>query len=111
MVKVGKLSVSLTVTPKKKFLRFLREREPGRTQKDVEDGAGLPPLRLSMYERGVPIPLDHLEKLARYYDMPARELTDPESFDKTLYLMQRIYKLFELIPQDLILIEDEVATV
>lgn len=107
---------SLTVIPKGKFLVFLRKkgddsRTAPRTQKEVEDAAGLPALRLSMYERGVPIPLDHLEKLSSYYGMPARELVDPASLEKTLLLVQRIYKLFELIPQDMILIDDAEVTV
>lgn len=78
-----------------------------RTQKEVEDAAGLPALRLSMYERGVPMPLDHLEKLSSYYGMPARELVDPTSFYKTLYLVARVYRLFELIPQDMKLTEEQ----
>lgn len=96
MVKAGKLGGSLTVKPKGKFLLFLRQREPGRKQREVEEGAGLPELRLSMYERGVSIPIDHLEKLALYYGMPARELIDPSSFEATLQLTCRLLKMLAL---------------
>lgn len=107
MVKAGKYGGSLTVKPKSKLLVFLRGKEPGRTQKTVEDGSGLPSLRLSMYERGVPIPIDHLERLALYYGMPARELVEPSSLEATLRLMSRLYKLFELTEVELLSIESE----
>jgi len=101
MIKAGKLGGSLTVKPKGRFLRYLREREPGRTQKEVEDATGLPNLRLSMYERGTSIPLDHLEKLALYYGMPARELIMHESFVCTLKLTQRLFKVLDLTQSEL----------
>lgn len=79
--KVTNHSRSQTVKPKGSFLVHLRR---GRRQRDVEEGAGLPLLRLSLYERGNPIPMEHLEKLALYYEMPARELVEPESLTETL---------------------------
>lgn len=89
---------SLTVKPKGKFLLFLRQREPYRTQKSVEDATAIPNLRLSLYERGQPISLDHLHKLARFYDIPARELVEPDSLDQTLKLAFYIYQVLEPHP-------------
>lgn len=92
----------LTVIPKGKFLIFLRERDLGRTQKEVEDGAGIPNLRLSMYEHSKPISIDHLEKLAGYYGVPARELVGPDSWLNLLSSMQRLFTVFELTPDEVV---------
>ncbi len=88
---------SITVRPKGKFLLHLRKDQ---RQKDVEEAAGLPALRLSLYERGNPIPLGHLERLANHYDIPARELVEPESLEAVFCMARTIKRVFEMLPSE-----------
>jgi transcriptional regulator with XRE-family HTH domain len=86
------------VKPKGSFLIFLRRKEEGRTQREVEENAGLPLLRLYLYEKGKAISIDHLEKLAAYYGIPAAELIEPESLSETLSMIDNSCRVLEHRP-------------
>lgn len=92
---------SLTLRPKGDFLLHLRLREPRRTQKQVEEAVGLPAMRLSLYEHGKPIPLEHLYSLAVYYDMSAKELVFEESFKAKKQLAYAICRVFDITYDEL----------
>lgn len=102
MANDNKVTRGLTVKPKGPFLLFLRKRDPDRTQKDVEDSTGIPNMRLYLYERGNPIPIDHLQRLSAYYGIPARELTEPDSFEIVLKRTQYLCKVFSMTLGELV---------
>jgi len=99
--KEDRLNKILTVKPKGYILENLRDRESKRrgtalTQKEVEDSTGLPSRRLYLYENNYPMRIEHLEKLARYYDWPARDLVEPDSFSELITVAQALYRILNL---------------
>jgi transcriptional regulator with XRE-family HTH domain len=94
MAQTNKIGGSITVLPNGKTLTQLRE-AMGLRQHQIEAASGIPPGRLTRYERGFPIPLDHLDLLIQYYGVSARYLTQPDSVAVTIGLAARIAQLFD----------------
>lgn len=87
---------SLTVKPNGDLLRSLRKKVKGRRQSDVESEAGLPSPRLWLYEKGEPISINHLNKLADYYRVSAKSLVELESLAQNANLLQELAVLHQL---------------
>jgi len=100
------------VRPKGRLLLYLRQKrrmpEPNDyrcpTQREVEDTAGIPERRLSFYEndkRPYLAPLDHMIALASYYEMPVRELIEPESLDQCKTLTKFLLTTLDFTDEEL----------
>lgn len=68
----------------------------GALQREVETAANLPSLRLSLYENGKPISLDHLNALAKYYGVSALSLTHPKSIENAQQIVFTLVETFNL---------------
>jgi transcriptional regulator with XRE-family HTH domain len=77
-------------------LREERSRAAGRElrQYEVEREAGVGAGQLTRYERGLTINLNDLERMANYYGVTPRDLTDPSSLSVMLGIRARIDELF-----------------
>ena len=78
MAQTSFMGGALTVKANGERLRTLRE-HLGYKQTKVEREANIRPNRLTQFEHNAQIPIADLRKLAAYYNVPARELTDEES--------------------------------
>lgn len=94
MAQTSTMGGSLTVIANGDRLKKLRK-DKGLRQHEIEKESGVPPGRLTRYESSAPVPLDHLDKLTSYYNVPAREITNAESATMLLGLAMRIARLFE----------------
>ncbi len=83
---------NLTVKPNGAYLAKLRH-DLKLKQTDVEQAAGIPNPRLSMYENNRPMWIGHLELLAAFYNVDPQELVDEQSFEKNRSLFMRLAKL------------------
>ena len=80
----------VTIIPNGKILADMR-RNRKLKQSQVEDAIGIQHFRLSLYERNSPIPINVLNKLAKFYNTEPKLLAHPDavaaSAELTLELM------------------------
>ena len=85
---------TLTIKPNSPVLKDMHKKDGSRRQVEVEDAVNIPRGRLTQYERGMPMSLDHLELLAEYYNVSPESLTREDSVNTIRELAMRIQKLF-----------------
>jgi len=79
-----------------KKLRALRVSQ-GKSQPDVEEAAGVPHGRLTQYECGrAKAPIEHVEKLAEYYAVPAKTLISKTGISRLSSTLERIQRILDL---------------
>lgn len=84
-------SVTVEINPKK--LRSLRASQQ-KSQPQIEEATGIPHGRLTQYECGrANARIEHVEKLALYYDVPAKSLISVKGINRLSVTAQLILKL------------------
>jgi transcriptional regulator with XRE-family HTH domain len=91
------LSTPIVLKPRGRTLRGLRESKE-KTLQQVFLETEIPVLRLSLYERGHAIPIDHLDLLSAYYMFPATELVEPSSLSEVLAKLERACSVLNYHP-------------
>jgi transcriptional regulator with XRE-family HTH domain len=94
MANTGRMGGSLTVVPRGDRLRALRKNLNFR-QHEVAEMAGIPAGYLSHYERNQPITIEYIGKLANFYGVSAREITQPDSMATAMQIATKIASVFD----------------
>jgi hypothetical protein len=89
MNQLTKRTTSITVRCNGATLKQLR-RHLNLKQHEVEIQAGLPPGRLSRYERSDSAPIEHVRLLSRFFNCTNEDITDPSSIVEIETMMLKL---------------------
>src|SRR5215831_12250670 len=92
------LTAPIVLKPRGATLRGLRESKK-KTLQEVSIDIQIPVLRISLYERGNSIPIEHVEIFSEYYNFPVTELVDSSSLSEVILKIDNACRILNHFPQ------------